>query len=149
MAEIHTEVLIQAPIQAVWDRYMDHANATEWLPMKSSELTRPGAEDPNGLGAIRTFKRGGLALVEEVVTADAPTYMEYRLIGGVPFLKHHLGRARLTDTGQGVRLVWDITLEFKPLTPAWLLTRIIIADLQKRFQAGLEKMKVLVERDAA
>lgn len=145
MAHIHAETTIAATIQRVWERFVDHAGAAEWLSLASSKLTRPGAPDPNGVGAVRAYRRGRLLLVEEVTRFDAPRALDYRLLSGLPWVKHHLGQCRLAEQDGGVRLTWDVDLTFAPASPTWLVTPLVARDLRKSLEAGLARLKAMLE----
>ena len=58
--------VIEAPVQAVWDRYTDHRSWTEWAGVGTVRLDRPGVPPPNGVGSVRAISSAGVKVLEEV-----------------------------------------------------------------------------------
>jgi len=112
--EVELEAWLPAPPDAVWRLLADHEGMPRWLPVREVVRRRPGAPDPDGLGAVRTVKSGGLAFDEEIVEWKPGERLGYRLTGGAP-LRDHRGVVRLAAEGEGTRIVWSVG--FRPWIP--------------------------------
>ncbi len=114
--------------QAVWDVYVDHARWSEWSGFPGSKLVTPGAEDPNGSGAVRSFTGG---VREEVIDFEPPKRMTYSVIGGPFPVVDHLGEVTFEPDGEGTLVVWRCRFEPRiPLTGA-LLQRFITSSFRR------------------
>ncbi|MUL47317.1 SRPBCC family protein [Mycobacterium sp. CBMA293] len=100
---------VARPIDVVWATLTDHEGMANWGPGMSVTIDEPGSPDRNGLGAVRRISAPGPApaIVEEVVTFDAPNVFGYKARSGVPF-PGYSGEVRLTSEGTGTRI--DYTL---------------------------------------
>jgi uncharacterized protein YndB with AHSA1/START domain len=109
----HIEVTrrFAAPPQAVWDVYTDHAGWRDWAGIGPSELVREGSPQRNGVGAVRALGSRPARALEEVLEFEPPKRMTYRLVGGVPLLRDHLGEVRFEPDGDGTRVVWRCRFE--------------------------------------
>jgi uncharacterized protein YndB with AHSA1/START domain len=111
---VRVEAWLAAPPAAVWRLLSDHEGMPRWMPVREVVRRRDGAPDPDGIGAIRTVKSGGLAFDEEIVDSKPAERLEYRVLGGAP-LREHRGVVRLSAEGGGTRLLW--TVGFRPMIP--------------------------------
>lgn len=120
--EVRAEAWIAAPPADVWRLLADHEGMPRWLPVREVVRRRPGAPDPDGLGAVRTVKSGGLAFDEEIVEWKPAERLGYRLTGGAP-LRDHRGVVRLAAEDGGTCVVWSVG--FRPWIPGtgWLVER--------------------------
>ena len=113
MQHIEVERRFDAPPQAVWDAYTDHAGWKEWAGFSSSFLEKQGSPDPNGTGAVRVFGSGGVNAYEEVLEFEPPKRMTYTVQrGGLP-MKNHLGEVVFEPEGDGTRVVWRCRFDAK------------------------------------
>lgn len=104
----HVEVrhVIDAPVQAVWERYTDHVSWTQWAGLGTVRLDRPGEPPPNGVGSVRVISNAGVKVFEEVVSFDPPHRMTYRVVkGGIP-IKDHLGEVCFEPHERGTLVTW-------------------------------------------
>jgi uncharacterized protein YndB with AHSA1/START domain len=105
----HVEVteIIDAPAQAVWDRYTDHVSWSDWAGLGKVRLEREGTPSPNGVGCVRVFSNAGLKVVyEEVLSFEPPRRMTYRVVrGAVPF-KDHLGEVLFEPRDGRTLVTW-------------------------------------------
>jgi uncharacterized protein YndB with AHSA1/START domain len=105
----HLEVTetINAPVQAVWERYTDHVSWSQWAGLGKVQLEREGSPPPNGVGCVRVFSNAGLKVVyEEVLSFEPPRRMTYRIVRGPVPLKDHLGEVLFEPTDGGTRITW-------------------------------------------
>ena len=106
--QIELEQDFDVPPSRVWDAISDHEGMSRWLDAKISVVQKG---DETGVGTVRRVKLpGGLALDEQVVYADAPRRLVYRIVRGAPF-RFHRGEMIVEPRGtQGARLTWRILL---------------------------------------
>jgi uncharacterized protein YndB with AHSA1/START domain len=107
MQRVEVERIIEAPPEAVFARYTDHAGWSQWAGAGKVSLAREGSPDRNGVGAVRAFE-SAMGLQEEVIEFDPPRHMAYRVIrGGFPITDHR-GDVRFEPHARGTRLVWSV-----------------------------------------
>ena len=134
MQEVEVSHRYDAPPQAVWDVYTDHARWSEWAGTPGSRLTKQGSPDPNGTGAVRAFVGG---LREEVLDFEPPKRMTYTVTAGLFPVKDHLGEVRFEPDGDGTRIVWRCRFESKIPGLGGLLRRVVVSSFTKALE-GLE-----------
>ncbi len=106
MQQVEVTRHFDAPPEAVWRVYTDHAGWSAWAGFQRSWLEREGSPDPNGTGAVRGFGSGPVRVFEEVLEFEPPKRMTYRIVrGGLP-MKNHLGEVRFEPTAGGTRVTW-------------------------------------------
>ena len=105
---------IPGPRRAVWDALADHKGWERWAGVREVVLRQQGDPPPNGIGAIRVIRQGGLAIEEEITAFDAPKRMAYRMTAGAP-VRDYNAEIRLEEAGTGTRVTW--TVEFRPRIP--------------------------------
>ena len=137
MQHIEVEREISAPPERVFEVIADHRGWARWSGAKEVVLRNEGDPAPNGLGAIRVMRGGGLAIEEEVTGFDPPKRMEYRISGGLP-IRDHRAEMRLEPCAAGTRLVW--TAEFSARIP------LSGALLRRALQRALEQMADALSR---
>jgi hypothetical protein len=99
MATLHTEVLIDVPVDAVWDAVRDVGEVHRRLV---PGLLRDARLD--GDARIVTFANG-LVVRELIVTVDdTARRFAYAAVGGRT--RHHSSSVQLFPHGDGTRLVW-------------------------------------------
>jgi hypothetical protein len=106
-AHISKKLHVQAPIELVFERLVDHEAMGDWPGITSCRLVREGTPR-NGLGAVRQVKARGLSLLEEIVHYEPPLRYDYRITKGLPV--DHLGSVRLSPTEGGVELSWEVRM---------------------------------------
>jgi uncharacterized protein YndB with AHSA1/START domain len=100
-----------APPQAVWDVYTDHAGWKTWAGVGGSRLATEGKPERNGTGAVRVLGNGPVRAFEEILDFEPPKRMTYRVVkGGLP-MRDHLGEVRFEPDGEGTRVVWSCRFE--------------------------------------
>jgi uncharacterized protein YndB with AHSA1/START domain len=114
MQHIEIERKIPAAPERVWEVIADHRGYERWAGVREVVLRNEGDPAPNGLGATRVLRTGGLAIEEEVVRFDPPVRLSYRMAAGLP-VRDYLGDVRLEPSDGGTRLLW--TVEFSPRIP--------------------------------
>jgi uncharacterized protein YndB with AHSA1/START domain len=120
MIQIKLARQIAAPPEAVFEVLADHRGMVNWSMAREVVLRHEGDPPPNGVGAVRVIRAGGIAVEEEVTAFEPPKRMEYRVVAGFP-IRDHRGEVRLEPVGDGTRLVWEV--QCRPRFPGtgWLL----------------------------
>ena len=144
MAEIHMRKRFAAPPEKVFAAITDHVGMQKWMPGSKITLDREGVPAPNGLGAIRRIRAGGLTILEEVVRFDPPREMQYKVLKAGPIIEH-LGTIRVLP-GDGGGSVIDYTIRF---SCPWylgggLLAQVIGKVLGGQLTAGLDRLATQV-----
>ena len=123
MQTIRVERTLPAPAEKVFDLATDHAGYTALSGVTSARLVRAGAQDRNGVGAVREIKAGPIRIQEEVTAFERPGLMDYKVVHSTIPLRHELGRMEFSETSEGTHVVWttvigvDIPLLGRLLTP--------------------------------
>jgi hypothetical protein len=98
-----------APHQ-VWKLLSDVTTWEQWSPFRTSELERPGTDDPNGVGAVRRFTRGGGRTTrEEVVAFEPDHHFGYRLLSGVKVRDYRSDVTLEPTASGGTKVRWRST----------------------------------------
>lgn len=135
MQQVEVTHRYDAPPQAVWDVYTDHAGWREWAGTPGARLAKEGNSDRNGTGAVRAFVGG---LREEILDFDPPKRMTYTVTAGLFPIKEHLGEVILEPDGDGTRIVWRCRFESKIPGLGGLLQKFVTSSFTKAL-AGLER----------
>lgn len=100
---------IDAPPAAVWDVLSHHEGMPAWTPLRRVTLEPAGAEERNGVGAIRVLHAPLVPyrLREEITRFEPPVLLGYTLRQGLPTSDHH-GLITLAPDGHGTILTWTI-----------------------------------------
>jgi uncharacterized protein YndB with AHSA1/START domain len=106
-----TRTVDQTPDQ-VWAVLSDHAGMTRWAPGLRASLQTPGADDRNGVGAVRRIEAPGPApaIVEEIDGFEPGRRLGYRALSGVPF-KGYRGDVELRPAGAGTEVRWTLSAD--------------------------------------
>ena len=119
----------------LWEVLTTHENMPAWFkPVRKVVLDPPGADERNGLGAVRHIHAVGPVVVEEVVEWDAPRRYVYTLLRGAP-IRNHRGEVTVEETPTGARATWRISCE--PVIPlSGLVLRPALRRLAQTLLAG-------------
>ena len=107
---VETSVVAAAPIDVVWARLADASSWSTWGPWNETVLDREGEPAPDGVGAVRRFRRGRLTTLEEVVAFEPPSRLAYEVRSGIPVRDYH-SEVTLEPVGGGTRLRWVSTFD--------------------------------------
>ncbi len=104
--------VVKAPAQIVWSVVSDHEGMAAWGLGWHVTLLRRGADDRNGVGALRKVKQAvpAPAIVEEIVAFEPPHRMAYRAVSGVP-LRNYRGEIRLRPVSDGTEITYTISAD--------------------------------------
>jgi uncharacterized protein YndB with AHSA1/START domain len=138
MQKIEVRHTFDAPPQAVWDAYTDHARWKEWAGFPKSWLEVEGSPDRNGTGCVRGLGQGPMTVFEEVRDFEPPKRMTYTVVrGAVPF-KNHLGEVVFEPEGDGTLVIWRCRFDSKVPGLGWLFQRYVSGIFRKALH-GLER----------
>jgi uncharacterized protein YndB with AHSA1/START domain len=137
MQQIEVSRRINAPRERVWALVAHHEGMKKWAAVREVIRRRPGAPDPDGVGAIRTVRASGLVIDERITAFKPGERLEYTLVEGAP-IRDHTGEMILTPDADGTRVTWRV--RFRPLIPGtgWLLARMLRSGLDRSLE-GLRK----------
>ncbi len=94
------------PPERLWEAITDHEGMTKWA---GARVRLIGRGDADGVGAVRRIRMGAMTVDEEVIYADAPRRLVYRIVRGVP-VTFHRGEMLVLPTDGGSALTWKILL---------------------------------------
>jgi hypothetical protein len=121
---LHAQVEVHTPADAatVYALLRDGASWPIWSPIESFELERAGVGEPEGVGAIRIFRKGRVTGRDEVAELVPDRCFGYRHLSGLP-VRDYRGDVDLEPAQGGTRIRWHIS--FLPCWPGtgWLLRR--------------------------
>src|SRR3954469_15786152 len=120
---------------AVYALLREGATWPTWSPLGSFELERPGAGEPEGLGAIRVFRTGRTVSREEIVELVPDRRFSYALRDGMP-LRDYRANVDLTPDGEGTPIHWHSTFTAERPGTGWLYRR-LLGSFIKRCARGL------------
>jgi len=103
-----------APPESVWALISQAERWKEWSFVTRSYLTREGAPEADGVGALRRFAVGPFGSVEEVVEFEPPLHLGYIAHRGLP-VRSYRADIFLTADGPGTSIRWTGSLQ--PLLP--------------------------------
>jgi Polyketide cyclase / dehydrase and lipid transport len=100
----------------------DGAGWPTWSPIESFELERPGAEEPEGIGAVRVFRSGRVTGRDEIVELVPDRRFVYAHSSSLP-VRDYRGQVDLEPIPEGTAIRW--VSEFDPKIPGtgWLMRR--------------------------
>jgi hypothetical protein len=83
-----------------------------------------GVPAPDGVGALRRYRRGRRAHTEEVVAFEAPNRLGYEVREGLPVRDYH-AEVALEPVGGGTRITW--TADFDGANPIgrWAMYQVL------------------------
>jgi hypothetical protein len=124
-----------APADAVYALLRDGASWPTWSPLGSFELVGEGQDEPEGLGAIRLFKTGGVRSYEKIVALEPGRRFGYALEHGLP-LRDYVAYVDLSPRGGGTDIHWHSTFTPKIPGTGWFY-RWFLGSFIKRVAGGL------------
>ncbi|MGK3202935.1 SRPBCC family protein [Amycolatopsis sp. MEPSY49] len=124
-----------ADADAVYALLRDGASWPRWSPLGSFELVREGKDEPEGLGAIRLFRTGGIRSYEEIVALEPGRRFGYALDHGLP-LRDYVAYVDLTPVDGGTEIHWHSSFTAKVPGTGWFYRR-FLARFIGRVVAGL------------
>jgi hypothetical protein len=125
---------------AVFALLKDSAGWSRWSMFVSSGIERPGDDEPDGVGAIRTFATQVTRTREQVTKLIADRQLSYHLLSGFPFRNYHADVV-LTPLSNGTRIDWTATFQCRYGT-GWFWRAFMnraLSNLARQLAAAAEK----------
>jgi hypothetical protein len=85
-----------------------------WSPIEAFELERAGDPPPEGVGAIRVFRRGRTTGRDEIIEVVPDRRLSYRSLSGLP-VRDYRAHVDLEPDGDGTTIRWEAS--FAPKLP--------------------------------
>jgi len=107
----HTATTTAEP-SAVYALLRHGATWTTWGPLDSFELERPGAGEPEGLGAVRVFRSGRVTGRDTVAELVPDRRFSYTHVSNLP-IRDYRADVDLEPAEQGTTIRWVSSFEPK------------------------------------
>jgi uncharacterized protein YndB with AHSA1/START domain len=107
---------------AVFALLVDGETWPSWSPIEAFELERTGDPPPEGVGAIRVFRRGRTIGRDEIVEVVPDRRLSYRSLSGLP-VRDYRAHVDLEPDGDGTAIQWEASFAPKVPGAGWLLER--------------------------
>ena len=107
---------------AVFALLADGNTWPRWSPIESFELERPGDPPPEGVGAIRVFRRGRTTGRDQIVEIVPGRRFGYASLSGLP-VRDYRAFVELAPDGDGTTIRWQASFAPKVPGTGWLLER--------------------------
>ena len=108
--------------EAVFALLADGSTWPRWSPIEAFELERPGDPPPEGVGAIRVFRRGRTTGRDQIVELVPGRRLGYVSLSGLP-VRDYRANIDLESDGDGTRIRWQASFAPKVPGTGWLLER--------------------------
>jgi hypothetical protein len=102
---VATTTVAAAPVDVVWALVADVTTWSRWGQWDETTREREGVPAPDGVGAIRRYRRGRRVHTEEVVAFEVPRRLAYEVREGLPVRDYH-AEVTLEPVGGGTRITW-------------------------------------------
>jgi hypothetical protein len=124
MGRRHIEVTKHstASPDAVFALLADGNTWPSWSPIESFELERAGDPPPEGVGAIRVFRRGRTTGRDQIVEIVPGRRFGYVSLSGLP-VRDYRAHIDLDPEGAGTTIRWQASFAPKVPGTGWLLER--------------------------
>jgi hypothetical protein len=102
----------------------DGATWPSWSPIDSFELERPGADEPEGVGAVRLFRSGRVTGHDEIVELVPDRRFSYAHTSSLP-VRNYRGDIDIEPAGDGTTIRWVSAFDPKVPGTGWLMRRML------------------------
>jgi hypothetical protein len=141
---VETTAVAAAPIDVVWARVADITTWSQWGQWDDTTRERDGVPAPDGVGALRRFRRGRRVHTEEVVAFDAPRRLAYEVREGLPVRDYH-AEVTLEPVGGGTRIRWVADFDGANPIGGWVTYQV----LRRFFPGTARRLASAAEGDAS
>jgi uncharacterized protein YndB with AHSA1/START domain len=125
------------PSSRLWSAITDHEGMSKWA---GGDVRIVARGDASGVGVVRRISIGPLRIDEEVIYADAPRRLVYRVVRGIP-VRFHRGEMVIDSVGEGrSHLSWRILVSAR--APG--LARAVTSSLGPPLRMGLRQLRGLI-----
>ncbi len=146
MESIELDIYIHASPQKVWEAISDHEGYASWPGVDEARILKPGREERNGAGASRKVRAKGITFIEDIVTFEPPSLLEYRVVKCNMPIRHEIGRMEVIPRGEGAEIYWITTFELALPIVGGVLCNLIKPFMEAGFNEGLMHVKKSLER---
>jgi len=123
LREIHIRALTAADPEAVYRLLTDGSTWPQWSPIETFELEQPGVPPPEGVGAIRMFRRGRTTGRDQIVQLVPNRSLTYTSSSTLP-VRNYVGVVDLEGVpGGGTAIHWHSSFVPKLRGTGWILQR--------------------------
>jgi len=128
---INVSAATAAPAHIVYSFLIYGTTWPNWSPIDSFELEREGTPPPEGVGAIRVFRRGRTTGRDEIIELVPERKLAYASRSGVP-VRDYVGEITLDATPKGgTEIAWHSSFFAKAPGSGWILQRALTSFLDK------------------
>jgi hypothetical protein len=117
---IDIRVHTRAEANAVYALLRDGASWPRWTSIDSFELERAGEREPEGLGAIRIFRKGKVVGRDQIAELILDRRFSYLHLSGLP-VRDYRADVDLEPKAEGTRIRWRVSFSPKVPGSGWLL----------------------------
>lgn len=118
MQTITVEARSAARRAEVWELLARTATWADWAGFDEAVLEREGSPEPEGIGAVRSFRTGRRVTRERVVAFEPGAHLGYELLSGVP-IRDYRADVTLHETASGGTVIrWESRFRGKFPVPA-------------------------------
>ena len=120
---------------AVYELLTNGGTWPDWAPIDSFELEQEGAGRPEGIGAVRVFRRGRTEGRDTIVELATDRSFGYTHVSKLP-IRDYRADVDLEPDGSGTRIRWRAS--FTPTVPGMgLLLRLALGRFLRQCAEGL------------
>jgi polyketide cyclase/dehydrase/lipid transport protein len=141
---VATSTVAAAPIEVVWVRVADITTWSQWGQWDETTRVRDGVPPPDGVDALRRFRRGRRVHTEEVVAFEAPRRLAYEVREGLPVRDYH-AEVILEPVSGGTRIRWVADFDGANPIGGWVMHQV----LKRFFPATARRLARAAEADAS
>ena len=105
---------------AVYALLTDGSTWPRWSPIESFELEQPGDGAPEGVGAIRVFRRGRTTGRDQVLELVPDRRLRYASLSGLP-VRDYVGEVELEPVPGGTLVRWHSSFVPAVRGTGWLV----------------------------
>jgi hypothetical protein len=123
LRQINVTTLTPATADAVYALLVDGSTWPSWSPIDSFELEQPGDPPPEGVGAIRVFRRGHTTGRDQILERVPNRRFAYASLSGLP-IRDYVGEVDLDEARDGwTRIHWHSSFVPKLPGTGWMFER--------------------------
>jgi hypothetical protein len=120
---------------AVYALLANGASWTAWSPIDGFALERQGAQEPEGIGAVRLFRNGRIEGRDTITELISDRRLGYTHVSRLP-VEDYRATVELEPDGSGTRIRWRAS--FRPVVPGMgPLLRVGLGRFLRRCAEGL------------
>ncbi|MGH3830250.1 MAG: SRPBCC family protein [Pseudonocardiaceae bacterium] len=117
---VDVRVHTRAEPAAMYALPRDGASWPRWASIDSFQLARAGEREPEGVGAIRIFRKGRVTGRDQVAELIPDRRFSYLHLSGLP-VRDYRAEVDLDPVGDGTRIRWHVSFTPKVPGTGWLL----------------------------